>query len=212
MWAAEGRDPQGRPRRDPGSVSDNAAVESAASRDTDPQPPVFVRPVHRETQRRGFDTAPRRVVLGDGAPWIWNLSAEQFPGTVEIVDIYHATQHLCDAAKAIYGAGTDLADAWAKAWQAELDAGRLRALVTALRTQAETTPAARKCIHYVFGNRHRMRYPQFRARGLCISSGVVEAGCKQLGARLKRAGMRWTVAGANAIPALRSRLQPPTPV
>ena len=107
------------------------------------------------------------------------------------------------AAKAIYGAGTDLADAWAKARQAELDAGRLRALVTALRTQAETTPAARKCIHYVFGNRHRMRYPQFRARGLCISSGVVEAGCKQIGARLKRAGMRWTVGGANAIIALR---------
>ena len=57
--------------------------------------------------------------------------------------------------------------------------------------------------HYVFGNRHRMRYPQFRARGLCISSGVVEAGCKQIGARLKRAGMRWTIAGANAIVALR---------
>ena len=79
------------------------------------------------------------------------------------------------------------------AW--ELDAGRLGALVTALRTQTETTPEARKCIHYVFGNRHRMRYPQFRARGLCISSGVVEAGCKQIGARLKRAGIaldhRW---------------------
>ena len=48
-----------------------------------------------------------------------------------------------------------------------------------------------------------MRYPQFRARGLCVSSGGVEAGCKQIGARLKRAGMRWTVAGANAIIALR---------
>ena len=106
-------------------------------------------------------------------------------------------------AKAIYGAGTDLADAWAKARQADSDAGRLRALVRALRTQAQTTPEARKCIHYVFGNRHRMRYPQFRARGLRVSSGVVEAGCKQIGARLKRAGMRWTVAGANAILALR---------
>ena len=203
VWTAEGRDPQGRPRRDTGSVSYNAAVETAASRDTDPQPAAFAQRVHREAQRRGFDTAPRRVVLGDGAPWIWNLAAEQFPDAIEIVDIYHAKQHLCDAAKAIYGAGTDLADAWAKARQAELDAGRLRALVTALRTQAETTPAARKCIHYVFGNRQRMRYPQFRAGGLCISSGVVEAGCKQIGARLKRAGMRWTVAGANAIIALR---------
>ncbi len=88
-------------------------------------------------------------------------------------------QHLC--AKAIYGPGTDLADRWARDRRAELDAGRLCAVVTALRIHVETTPEARKCIHYVFRNRHRMRYPQFRARGL------------------KRAGMRWTVAGANAI-------------
>ena len=70
------------------------------------------------------------------------------------------------------------------------------------RTHVDT-PEARQCIQYIAGNRHRMRYPQFRAQGLCVSSGVVEAGCKQIGARLKRAGMRWTVAGANAILALR---------
>ena len=203
VWTAETRDKQGRPVRDPGSVSYNAAVESAASRDTDPQPAAFAQRVYREAQRRGFDTAASRVVVGDGAHWIWNVAAEQFPGAVEIVDIYHAKQHLCDVAKAIYDAGTDLADQWAKDRRAELDAGRLRALVGALRTHAKTTPKARKCIHYMFGNCHRMRYPQFRARGLCVASGVVEAGCKQIGARLKRAGMRWTVAGANAIIALR---------
>ena len=119
----------------------------------------------REAQRRGFDTAARRVVVGDGAPWIWNLSAEAVSGAIEIVDIYHAKQHLCDVAKAIYGAGTDLAEQWAKDRHGELDAGRLGALVTALRTQTETTPEARKCIHYVFGNRHRMRYPQFPCQG-----------------------------------------------
>lgn len=67
VWTAEGRDPQGRPRRDTGSVSYNAGVESAARRGTDPQPAVFAKHVHREAQRRGFDTAPRRVVFGDGA-------------------------------------------------------------------------------------------------------------------------------------------------
>ena len=87
VWTAETRDKQGRPVRDPGSVSYNAAVESAASRDTDPLPSAFARRVYREAQRRGFDTAARRVVVGDGAPWIWNLSAEQFPGAIEIVDI-----------------------------------------------------------------------------------------------------------------------------
>ena len=99
LWTAEGRDPRGRPVRDPGSVSYNAAVESAASRDTDPQPAAFAQRVYREAQRRGFDTADRQVVIGDGAPWILNVAAEQFPGAIEIVDIYHAKQHLCDVAK-----------------------------------------------------------------------------------------------------------------
>ena len=62
-WTAEGRDEQGRPRRDPASVSYNAAVESAASRDADPLPAAFAQRVHREAQQRGFDTADRRVVL-----------------------------------------------------------------------------------------------------------------------------------------------------
>ena len=70
VWTAEGRDTQGRPVRDRESVSYNAAVESAASRDTDPQPAAFAQRVHREAIRRGFDTADRQVVIGDGAPWI----------------------------------------------------------------------------------------------------------------------------------------------
>ena len=204
VWTAESRDKRGRPVRDPGSVSYNAAVESAAGRDTDPQPSPFAQRVYREAQRRGFDAAERRVVLGDGAPWIWNLAGEQFPGATEIVDVYHARQHLSDVAKALYGPGTDRADAWARQRTDELDAGRLRAIVAELRSHTETTDAARRCLDYVVRNRRRMRCPRFRAQGLCVSSGVVEAGCKRVvGARLKRAGMRWTVAGANAIIALR---------
>ena len=84
--------------------------------------------MYREAQRRGFDAAERRVVLGDGAPWIWNLAGEQFPGAIEIVDVYHARQHLSDVARALYGPGTDRADAWARQRQDELDAGRLRAI------------------------------------------------------------------------------------
>ena len=204
MWTAETRDADGMPVRDPRSVSYSAAVESAASRDTDPLPSAVAQRAQREARRRGFDAAPRRVVLGDGAEWIWNLAGEQFPGAIEIVDLYHAKQHLCDVAKAIYGAGTDLATLWARDRRDELDQGRLSALVAVLRPHTKTTDEARKCIHYLIRNRRRMRYPRFRARGLCVSSGVVEAGCKHtIGARLKRAGMRWTVAGANAIIALR---------
>ena len=204
VWTAATRNTDGLPERDPGSVSYSAAVESAANRATDPLPSPFAQRVYREARRRGFDTAARRVVIGDGAEWIWNLSAEQFPGAIEIVDLYHAKGHLCDVAKALYGAGTDLAERWGKDRRDELDAGRIDAILTALRAHSQTCDEARKCIDYLTRNRRRMRYPQFRAWGLCVSSGVVEAGCKHaIGARLKRAGMHWTVAGANAIIALR---------
>ena len=86
----------------------------------------------------------------------------------------HAKQHLWDVAKAIYGPGTDMADA-----------GRRR----------DST-----CVDYIRRNRHRMRYPAFRARGLCVGSGVLEAGCKNVvGTRFKRPGMHWSVAGVNAM-------------
>ena len=86
----------------------------------------------------------------------------------------------------------------------ELDQGKVDALLEALRVHAEVNEQARNCLDYVARNRERMRYPQFRAQGLCVSFGVVEAGCKvAVGTRCKRAGMRWTVAGADAIIALR---------
>ena len=204
VWTAEGRDDEGIPVRDHGSVSYSAAIESAASRDTDAAPSEFAQRADREARRRGFDQAERRAVLGDGAPWIWNLADEQFPGAIQIVDLFHAKQYLSDVAKAIYGPGSDLATPWAKQRHDELDEGRQDALLQALRVHAEAHDEARKCLDYVIRNQHRMRYPEFRAQGLCVSSGVVEAGCKVvIGTRLKRAGMRWTLAGADAIIALR---------
>ena len=204
VWTAEGRDAEGIPVRDPGSVSYSAAIESAASRDTDDAPSAFAGRAEREAQRRGFDVAERRVVLGDGAPWIWNLAGEQFPGAIGIVDLFHAKQHLSDVAKAIYGPANDLGRQWARQRHDELDDGQLDALCDALRVHAGANDEARKCLDYVTRNASRMRYPEFRAQGLCVSSGVVEAGCKvAIGTRLKRAGMHWTLAGADAIIALR---------
>jgi hypothetical protein len=204
VWTAEGRDEHGVPVRDPGSVSYSAAIESAASRDTDETLSDFAQRVDREACRSGFAQARRRVVLGDGAPWIWNLAGELFPGAVEIVDLFHAKGHLWDAAKAIYGAGSEIGEQWGKERRDELDEGKIEAVLGALRVHADANDEARKCLGYLTTNRERMRYPEFRAQGLCTSTGVVEAGCKTaVGTRLKRAGMHWTVAGADAIIALR---------
>jgi hypothetical protein len=210
VWSAEGWDEDGVPVRDAGSVSYSAAIERAATRDTDATGSAFAQRVEREARRRGFDRAPRQVVLGDGAPWIWNLAGEAFPAARQIVDRFHVKEHLSGVAKVLYGAPSDLGDAWAKARHTELDAGHLHTIVAALVAQhrARRDPAkrqeVRRCIGYLWANRRRMRYPAFRAQGLCTSTAVVEAGCKvAIGTRLKRAGMHWTVRGANAIIALR---------
>jgi hypothetical protein len=100
VWSAEGRDAEGTPVRDEGSITYSAAIESAASHDTDTVPSDFAQRVRREARRRGFEHATRQVVLGDGAAWIWNLADEYFPRAVQIVDRFHAKQHLSDVAKA----------------------------------------------------------------------------------------------------------------
>ena len=143
-------------------------------------------------------------MLGDGALWIWNIADDQFPDATQIVDRYHAKQHLSDLGKALYGLTAPRAAQWAERRKEELDTGRFQALLTAIRRQVTRSDAARRCLHYFQTNRERMRYPEFHAQGLCTSTGVVEAGCKvAIGTRLKRAGMHWTVRGSNAIIALR---------
>lgn len=152
----------------------------------------------------------RQAVLGDGAPWIWNIASEQYPDAIQIVDRFHAKEHLSDVSKIIYGATSELAAAWAEARHDELDAGTLHKIAAALAdhyrgcTDATKREVIRRCIGYLWTNRRCMRYPDFRAQGLCTSSAVVESGCKvAIGTRLKRSGMHWTVRGANAIIALR---------
>lgn len=204
LWTAESLDKQGRPRRDPGSVSYSAAIESAAGRDTDPGLSAFARRVGREAQRRGFGVAKRQVVLGDGASWIWNVTAEQFPEAIQIVDLYHAQEKIWDASKALHPGDPPRVQQWAEAGCEALIEGRLDDLLRALRSRAAECEPVRQCTDYVERNRHRMQYAGFRAQGLSVGSGVIEAGCKTtIGTRLKRAGMHWTVDGANAIIALR---------
>ena len=203
VWTAESRDEEGTPMRDPGSVTYSAAIESAATADTSPDRSDFAERVLREATRRGFTQASHCVVLGDGSTWIWNTARELFPQATQILDRYHAKEALHRTAQSIFGA-TSESKPWATARCTELDEGKLHAIVHALRAHFTSCPEATKCALYIFHNRARMRYPKFRAQGFCTSTGVLEAGCKvAIGTRLKRAGMHWTVRGANAIIALR---------
>jgi hypothetical protein len=204
VWTAESRDKDGAPIRDEGSVSYSAAIESAAESDTDADPSPFARRVLREARRRGIWKAKRLAVIGDGARWIWNLVGTYFPEAIEIIDLYHAKGTISEAAKAIFGATSEYGQAWAKARRDELELGQLDTVISAFKAHADSCEAAATCSVYLENNRARLNYPLFRSMGLCVSSGVVEAGCKwAIGARVKQAGMHWTLRGANAIIALR---------
>jgi hypothetical protein len=204
IWSAESLDAEGTPIRDEGSVTYSAALESASALDTAAARAPFAERVWREATRRRFSQAQRMAVLGDGAAWIWNIAADQFPTAIQIVDRFHAKQHLSDLAKALYGTTHPRAVQWADRRKEELDTGKFRALLNAIRRQVSRSEDARRCLHYFQTNQHRMRYPEFHAQGLCTSTGVVEAGCKvAIGTRLKRTGMHWTIHGSNAIIALR---------
>jgi len=204
VWSAEPHDAENRPVRDEGSVTYTAAIESAAKPDTDVVPAAFTQRVLHEATRRRFTSAEHTVVLGDGAPWIWNIARELFPRAVQIVDRFHVKQHLSELANNIYGAESKQAQCWAQRCHRELDRGHIPELLRAIRRHADHSDDARKCLPYIRHNRNRMPYPVFEAQGLCTSTGIVEAGCKVVvGTRLKRSGMHWTTAGANAIIALR---------
>ena len=116
-------------------------------------------------------------MLGDGAAWIWNLTGEQFPEAIEIVDLYHAQEKIWDASKALHAGDPPRVQPWAEAGCEALAEGRLDDLLSILRSGAQCEDV-RQCADYVERNRERMQYADFRAQGLTVGSGVVEAGCK----------------------------------
>ena len=193
-------DEEGYPIRDPDSTTYTGAIETAEE---------FGKRLYVESWKRGWSRAENKVVMGDGAEWIWNLADQHFPGAVQIVDLYHARQHLWDLARKLYPLDPVAQKAWMKVHQKRLlDKGKIDKLVAALRSIHSTNPEVVEKIRteadYFERNAERMRYPKFRRQHLFVGSGVIEAGCKTvIGSRLKRSGMFWTVRGANAILALR---------
>lgn len=193
-------DDEGYAIRNPDSTTYTGAIETAEE---------FGKRIYVEAWNRGWSRAEKKVVVGDGAEWIWNLADQHFPGAVQIVDLYHARQHLWELARKLHPNDTVNQKAWIKVHQKRLlDKGRIEKLVLSLRATESTNPEVLDKIRteadYFERNADRMRYPKFRRQHLFVGSGVIEAGCKTvIGSRLKKSGMFWTVRGANAIIALR---------
>jgi hypothetical protein len=192
-------DEEGYAIRDPDSTTYVGAIETAEE---------FGKRLYLEAWKRGWSRAKKKVVLGDGAEWIWNLAHQHFPGAIQIVDLYHARQHLWELVRKLYPNDEVQQKRWIMVQQNRLDKGEIEKLVLALRSIETTNPEVAEKLRteaeYFERNAERMRYPTFRSQHLFVGSGVIEAGCKTvIAARLKRSGMFWTVRGANAILALR---------
>ena len=164
-----------------------------------------------EAAKRGIGPQEIVVCLGDGAPTNWKQFDLHFPNRVEVLDWYHAVEHLWQAGNGLFGAETPQSRDWVEARKTQLWEGEVEGVLAALRQEGERDgaqgEAAREQIHYFETNKERMRYEQYRGAGYPIGSGTVESACKQLiGGRLKGAGMCWGKPGAQGVLTLRAEL------
>ena len=146
------------------------------------------------------------VVIGDGAPWIWNLADEDFPGATEIVDYMHAKTHLYDVAKQAFGEeDREAIETWVDTTETPLYNGETSKVVARIRALETQNPVSiadvlKREVGYFQKHAHRMQYRTFNEKGYQIGSGVIESACKHVVAeRCKQAGMRWSKPGINAI-------------
>jgi hypothetical protein len=189
---------KGEPVRDKNSTTYFGAIETSE---------VFGKRLYMEALKRGVTSAKTVIILGDGAKWIWNVADEHFPGAVQIVDLYHAKEHLCEFIKSFIP-DVEMQAERKKDWLDLLDNGEIQKLAGEMRGciafNMDKQEDIEREANYFDENAERMKYKYFKKAGYFVGSGVIEAGCKNvIGKRLKQSGMHWSVRGANSIIALR---------
>ena len=171
---------------------------------------VFGKLVWAEARRRDWTQARDTIALGDGAPWVWNLTKEHFYDSRQGVDWYHATQHLANAANLLKGEGTAAAQHWLKEQKTPLFEGQAGQIAAQLRQAAQRKPRVaddlRREAGYFHDNQRRMQYQELREDGFPIGSGMVESGCKRFRARFHGAGMRWSRPGLERLLPVRAAI------
>jgi hypothetical protein len=174
------------------------------------RPEPFGRQIWAEARQRQWLHAQDSLAIGDGAPWIWNLVAEHFPHSHQLVDWFHASEHLADIARQVYGEGTAKAQRWYRRWKARLYQGHGRRLVQALKQLARAHQSLgdflRQQAGYFQSHLKRMNYLEMRMEGYPLGSGMVESAAKQFKARFCGSGMRWSRTGAQRLLPIRSAL------
>ena len=162
----------------------------------------------QEAVRCGVLSAAEVVVLGDGAHWIWKVAELHFPQATQILDWYHASEYLWEAASAVWGETQPQREAWAHQQLGALWEGKVDQVLMELARHEACGKGVTAALTYYTTHRGRMDYAAYRARGLQLGSGSVESACKQLvSARLKQAGMIWDATGAEEVAVVRAWLK-----
>lgn len=168
------------------------------------------RRLHQEACARGLGLARAQLVVADGAPWIWKLAQDRWRGAVELLDFYHASQHLWDLGEAVVGNRED-ARPWVERKLHQLRHGRhsqaLRDLAALKAGRGERGQVIRREQNYFAGHAQRMNYRAVAQRGWPMGSGAVESACRQRQGRFKGCGQFWTPTGLRNLTALADALQ-----
>jgi len=165
---------------------------------------VFGRKMRTLAHEGGTGRCAKVGIVADGGAWIWQEAGKHFPQSVEILDYYHATEHLWQVANAQFGEGTSAAKEWMSLQEQALLDDRIADVIAAVATwkarKLMDQEIKRKVGAYLITHEHRMRYKTLKADGWHIGSGVMESGCKcVVKARMGGAGMRWSEKGAEAM-------------
>ncbi|MDR2728793.1 MAG: ISKra4 family transposase [Chitinispirillales bacterium] len=198
IFTQSGLNDDGKPVRDEESTTYFSQIAQAED---------FGKLLYSEAVKYGVDYAKQVVVIGDGAKWIWNLANDNFPNAIQIIDLYHAKEHVFDLLRFII---SDTAELYTQKNQLYklLENGDIDGLTARFLKLPASTEEQRERVriesNYFTQNKERMQYQDFNSKGFFVGSGVIEAACKNvIGKRLKQSGMMWSVAGANKIAALR---------
>lgn len=173
-------------------------------------PEKFGEKMWTEARQRHWTQAVDSIVIGDGATWIWNLAGEHFYDSHQLVDWYHASQHLANAGKVLYGEGSPQVPRWHRSMETKLYQGQAIQIADKLVELAHQQPEKTKELYqeagYFRNNHKRMQYLEMREEGYPIGSGMVESAAKQYKARFAGPGMRWSRAGAERLLPVRTAI------
>jgi hypothetical protein len=162
--------------------------------------------LHWQAQALGLGRAQNILALADGAPWCWNLIQQRWPQAQPLLDFYHASQHLWEMSRALWGGNEESARAWVEPRLHQMRHGKEKQMLQELREvkrpRGEAGEVLRRNQQYFATHAGRMNYGTVARRGWPIGSGAVESACRSRQTRFKRPGQFWTTAGLRHLCAL----------